>query len=239
MVAVPELPDDVAGYAARVADAGYFEAAAFTADDAKRREQYALNRERRASADAATDMPTFLRSLEMVMQAQPISRVDLARVTQLTNKTNQFNLTTRRYTESDIERFMADPAAVTLQIRLADRFGDNGLISVLVARPDPEWPDDALLIDTWLMSCRVLGRQVEEATLGCLVCAARASGARALIGAYRPTAKNAMVAQHYAKLGFESLPSRPGTPDGTTFWRLDLASYQPPAHFINIQEPAA
>ncbi len=239
MVAVPELPDDVAGYAARIADAGYFEAAAFTADDAKRREQYALNRERRASLDAATDMPTFLRSLEMVMQVQPISRVDLARVTQLTNKTNQFNLTTRRYTDSDIERFMADPAVVTLQIRLADRFGDNGLISVLVARPDPEWPEDALLIDTWLMSCRVLGRQVEEATLGCLVRAAQASGARTLIGAYRPTAKNAMVAEHYAKLGFDPLPLPPGAPDGATFWRLDVAGYQPPEHFINIQDSAA
>ena len=238
MVAVPELPDDVAGYAARVSDAGYFEAAAFTADDAKRREQYALNRERRASLDTATDMPTFLRSLEMVMHVQPISRVDLARVTQLTNKTNQFNLTTRRYTEADIERFMADPATVTLQLRLADRFGDNGLISVLVARPDAEWPEDVLLIDTWLMSCRVLGRQVEEATLDSLIRAARASGARALIGSYRPTAKNAMVAEHYAKLGFESLPSPPGTPDGTKFWRLDLAGYQPRPHFINIQDSA-
>ena len=243
MVAVPELPDDVAGYAGRVADAGYFEAAAFTADDAKRREQYALNAERRASLDTATDMAGFLRGLEMTMQVQPISRVDLARVTQLTNKTNQFNLTTRRYTEADIERFMADPAVVTLQLRLADRFGDNGLISVLVARPDADWPEDALLIDTWLMSCRVLGRQVEEATLDCLVRAARASGARTLIGSYRPTAKNAMVAEHYAKLDFEPLPMPPGmpnpsAPDKATFWRLDLAGHEPRTHFINIQDSA-
>ena len=239
MVAVPELPEDVAGYAGRVADAGYFEAAAFTADDAKRSEQYALNRERRASLGQATDMAGFLRSLGMAMQAQPISRVDLARVTQLTNKTNQFNLTTRRYTESDIERYMADPATVTLQVRLSDRFGDNGLISVLIARPDADWPEGTLLLDTWLMSCRVLGRQVEEATLEALVRAARKTGAQALIGCYRPTAKNGMVAEHYAKLGFEPVATPPGAPESATFWRLNLDRYEQQPHFITFSEAQA
>ncbi len=238
MVAVPELPDDVAGYAARIADAGYFEAAAFTSDDTKRAEQYARNAMRkRASLEVATDVQGFLRSLEMVMHVRPISRMDLARVTQLVNKTNQFNLTTRRYTEADIERFMADPAVATLQIRLSDRFGDNGLISVLIARPDAAWSEDTLLIDTWLMSCRVLGRQVEDAALDGLVRASRGIDARTLVGIYRPTTKNGMVADHYAKLGFEPVET-PTANDGTA-WRLDLARYIPQAHFIKVVDASA
>ena len=238
VVAVPELPDDVAGYADRLADAGYFEAAAFTADDAKRGEQYARNAERDAGLGAATDMAGFLRGLQMVARVQPFDRVGLARVAQLTNKTNQFNLTTRRHREADIERFMADPATVTLQLRLADRFGDNGLIAVVVARPDADWPASALLIDTWLMSCRVLGRQMEEATLDALVDAARAAGARSLIGVYVPSAKNGMVADHYPKLGFEPVPPPPGAPEGATYWRLDLATHAARPHFIELLEPA-
>jgi FkbH-like protein len=238
MVAVPELPDDVAGYADRIAEAGYFEAAAFTADDAKRGAQYAANAElRRARLDAsATDMEGFLRGLEMVAQVRPFDRVDLARVTQLTNKTNQFNLTTRRYTEVDIERFMTDPSVLTLQFRLSDCFGDHGLISVLVARPDANWGADALLIDTWLMSCRVLGRGVEAVALDRLVQAAQTAGKEALIGTYSPTAKNGIVADHYTKLGFDPMPQPCGAPEHATFWRLDLAVYEPRTRFITIQE---
>lgn len=238
-VAVPELPDDVADYAARLADSGSFEAAAFTPDDAHRREQYALNAERRASLDAATDMDSFLRGLEMRLAAGPVTRVDLARVTQLTNKTNQFNLTTRRHREADIERFMADPATVTLQARLADRFGDNGLISVVIARPDAAWPADTLLIDTWLMSCRVLGRGVETAVLDLLAQAARERGARELVGQYLPTPKNGLVAEHYAKLGFRETPAPAGMEPDSRFWRLDLAGHAPGAHHIHIREAVA
>lgn len=240
MVAVPELPEDVAGYAARLAEAGYFEAAAFTADDAQRGRQYALNAERqRASQTSATDMDGFLRGLEMVMDAGPIAPVDLARVTQLTNKTNQFNLTTRRYTEAEIGQVMEDPASVTLRVRLADRFGDNGLIAVVMARPAGNAPAGELAIDTWLMSCRVLGRGVERAMLQSLVRAASARGATALIGVYKPTAKNGMVSDHYAKLGFEPMAAPAGAGEGTTFWKLELARYVEPEHFILIREGVA
>jgi FkbH-like protein len=159
-------------------------------------------------------------------------------VTQLTNKTNQFNLTTQRYTETDIERFMVEPTLVTLQLRLTDRFGDNGLIAVIIARPDADWPEDTLLIDTWLMSCRVLGRQVEVATLESLVRAARASGWRELVGIYRPTAKNSLVADHYAKLGFRPLAAPFGSPDDASYWGLELVNYAPQRHFIEIMGSA-
>ncbi|WP_313084887.1 HAD-IIIC family phosphatase [Pseudomonas sp.] len=234
-VAVPELPDDVADYPARVAAAGYFEAVSFTSDDATRGRNYALNAERKAAMSQATDMDGYLRGLEMRLTATPIGAAELARSTQLVNKTNQFNLTTRRYGEAEVERMAGDPRAVALAIRLADKFGDNGLISVVLARPDDSLGDDELLIDTWLMSCRVLGRQVEEAVLDVLARAAAAAGYRTLIGEYRPTERNAMVAEHYPRLGFVQQPSPPGADAGATFWRLDVAAVPAPHHFIEVQ----
>jgi FkbH-like protein len=233
-VAVPELPDDVAEYPARLVEAGYFEAAAFTADDARRTEQYVLNAERRARLDAATDIDGYLKSLEMVMTVQPFASVDMERVTQLTNKTNQFNLTTRRRTRAEMVHLRADPAVLTLQSRLADRFGDNGLIEVVIARPGPNVPE-TLWIDTWLMSCRVLGRGVEQATLEVLARQATARGATALIGEYIPTAKNGLVAQHYPGLGFARIPAPRDATEGATYWRLDIDAYRPPMHFIDVR----
>ena len=136
MVAVPELPDDVAHYGATLAAAGYFEAVAFTAEDHARVRQYAANAQRKELLAATTDMDGFLRSLEMRLEARRPRPGDLARVTQLINKSNQFNLTTRRYSAEEVERAVGDPAVVVRGFRLVDRFGDNGLIAVLIARPD-------------------------------------------------------------------------------------------------------
>ena len=234
-VAVPELPDDVADYPARIAAAGYFEAVSFTADDSARAQSYAANAERKQALNQATDMQGYLRGLEMVLTATPIGSAELARATQLVNKTNQFNLTTRRYGEAEVQRLAEDPAAVTLAIRLRDKFGDNGLISVVLAAPHEALAADELLIDSWLMSCRVLGRQVEEAVLQVLAEAARARGYAALVGEYRPTERNGMVAEHYPRLGFESHPHPLGTGDDATFWRLSLAESIQPRHFIEVQ----
>ena len=234
MVAVPELPEDVAHYPAVLAAAGYFEAAGFTADDAARAGAYARNAERHAALEQATDMEGYLRGLSMRLAAKPVGGADLVRVTQLTNKTNQFNLTTRRRAEAEVEALAADPANVALSFRLADRFGDNGLIGVVLARPDAAWPEDALLIDTWLMSCRVLGRGVEAASLGVLFEFAARRGARVLVGEYRPTAKNGLVRDHYAKLGFAPVPAPPGAATGATFWRLELDSAPVPQHFMEV-----
>lgn len=235
MVAVPELPEDVAYYPATIAAAGYFEAAGFTPDDATRARSYAQNAERLAALEQTTDMEGYLRGLAMTLVARPVSGADLVRVTQLTNKTNQFNLTTQRRTEAEVEALAADPANVALSFRLTDRFGDNGLVGVVLARPDAAWPEDVLLIDTWLMSCRVLGRGVEAASLGVLAAAATQRGARTLVGEYRPTAKNRLVRDHYANLGFASVLSAPGAAAGATFWRYDLDAATLPQHFMEVK----
>ena len=227
-VSVPELPVDPAHYAATLAMAGYFEAVALTGEDLARGEQYQQNLRRATLAASVTDMDGYLSSLDMVGQWSPFRPVDRLRVVQLINKTNQFNLTTRRYTEADVGAAMSEPRGATLQLRLLDQFGDNGIVALAILQPS----DDAnvIEIDTWLMSCRVLKRGVETATLELLVRQAMALGATALRGRYVATAKNAMVANHYAGLGF--------TPDGmeagATLWRLELAGYRPAAHHIRL-----
>lgn len=237
-VAVPELPDDVAEYPARLAAAGYFEAVSFTADDAARGRSYALNAERKLALSQASDLDGYLRSLQMSLSVAPVGQAELARVTQLINKTNQFNLTTRRYSEAEVQRLVGDPRALALALRLRDRFGDNGLISVVLARPDPALQPDELLIDSWLMSCRVLGRQVEAVVLEVLAGSAARSGWAALVGEYRPTPRNAMVAEHYPRLGFVQRPAPQGAEPDASFWRYPLTTLASlPAHFIEVIQP--
>ncbi|MGE4406792.1 HAD-IIIC family phosphatase [Pseudomonas sp.] len=234
-VAVPELPEDVADYPARLAAAGYFEAASFTTDDTGRGRSYAANAERKAALGQATDMDGYLRGLNMVLRVTRIGPAELVRSTQLINKTNQFNLTTRRYTEAEVERIAGEPRAIALALRLEDKFGDNGLISVVLARPDAGLGAGELLIDSWLMSCRVLGRQVEAAVLEALADAAAAAGWHTLVGEYRPTERNGMVAEHYPRLGFQQRPAPTGAGHDASFWRYELASRAPLDHFIQVQ----
>jgi FkbH-like protein len=224
---VPEIGDDPALYPRTLAAAGYFEAIAFAEDDRVRADAYRANAERAAFA-GTSDMAGYLASLDMVADVRGFDAVNRARIAQLINKSNQFNLTTRRYTEPEVAAMATDPALVTLQVRLVDRFGDNGMICVGILRPAG---DDAMEIDTWLMSCRVLGRRMEEAMLAQLVASARGRGARRLIGRYLPTAKNRMVADHYEKLGF-ALVDRGA--DGSSCWSLDLAGWAPPELPIRI-----
>ena len=179
MVAVPEMPDDPAHYVRCLADAGYFEAVAFTADDRNRAEQYAANAEREALLGSAESMDEFLRGLNMTAVYGPFTAVDHARVVQLINKTNQFNTTTRRYAGEEIAQIMDDPDALTLQFRLLDRVGDNGLVSTMILRPTAA--EDAVLeIENWVMSCRVFGRELEFEAMNVAVEAARERGVRAL-----------------------------------------------------------
>jgi FkbH-like protein len=231
MVAVPELPEDAAFYAKCIADGGYFESVRMTAEDFSRAGQYQANAERALARQATADLPAYLKSLEMEMRVTPFDSVGQARITQLINKTNQFNLTTRRYAERDVEAAMADKDTVTFQIRLTDKYGDNGMIAVVIAKPSSR-PGE-LMIDTWLMSCRVLGRQVEQATLNLLVDEAQRRGYRAVIGEFRPTEKNGLVRDHYAKLGFEEDGSND---DGSSFWRLPIETYVPMDTHIKIGE---
>jgi FkbH-like protein len=216
-VAVPELPDDPALYARTLAAAGYFEAVTFSDEDRKRAAFYQDNARRLSLQKQAGDIDGYLASLEMEITFQPFDATGRARIAQLISKSNQFNLTTRRYTEAQVEQLSRDPACWTLQVRLADKLGDNGMISVIVCRKrDAGWE-----IDTWLMSCRVLGRRVEEMVLREILDHARREGAASLIGVYRPTERNKLVEKHYEKLGFACAATEP---DGTTVWRLDVAT---------------
>lgn len=220
MVHVPELPDDPSGYVTTLAAAGYFEGLGLTDEDKARSGQYQANAERERLKESATDMDSYLQSLRMVMTAGPFDSMSLQRVTQLVNKTNQFNLMTERLTEAEVAARMDDPRWITLQARLTDRFGDNGLIAVLMARLE----ENDTVIESWLMSCRVLGRGVEQACLNMLAESARAKGATRLVGLYRPTEKNGLVRDLYPRLGFTELGDRA---DGTTMWALDLKTFVP------------
>jgi FkbH-like protein len=217
-VAVPELPDDPALYARTLAAAGYFESVAFSEEDVKRAGYYQDNARRVSLQKQAGDVDAYLASLEMEITFQPFDATGRARITQLINKSNQFNLTTRRYTEAEVTEAERDPRCFTLQVRLSDRFGDNGMISVVICRyrSYSEWE-----IDTWLMSCRVLGRRVEQMVLRQILDAAKRYNVQTLIGIYRPTDRNKLVEDHYHKLGF-SLSER--HEDGTTTWTLDVAT---------------
>ena len=230
MVAVPEVSDDPATFAQTLADAGYFEAVAITEEDRVRTEQYQGNRQREQLKASATDLESYLHSLEMQLLWRSFDEIGLQRTVQLINKTNQFNLTTRRYTEEDVVAVMSDPRAFGLQLRLLDRFGDNGIIAIVIGKMQG---DDDLLIDTWLMSCRVLGRQVEPTTLNLVADAAKRLGARRLIGEYLPTKKNGMVKDHYQKLGFSLVEQ---DEDGRSRSVLDLATFVPASTFIEVKQ---
>jgi FkbH-like protein len=219
-VAVPEIGEDAAEYIGLLTNAGYFEAIGLSKEDLARADFYQANAER-VSLQKVGNIGEYLVSLQMVATLTPFDSVGRVRITQLVNKSNQFNLTTRRYSEADIEAIERDPSRYTLQVRLADRFGDNGMISVIVFdKGDEEWS-----CDTWLMSCRVLGRRVEELVLATVADAALKAGAKRLKGTYIPTKKNGLVIEHFRKLGFDKVSE---LPDGTTEWALELDSYTAP-----------
>ena len=217
-VAVPELPEDPSAYARTLAAGGYFEAVAISGEDLKRATFYQENTKRASLQRQAADVDAYLASLAMTITFQPFDGKGRARIAQLINKSNQYNLTTRRYTEPEILVVERDPRVFTLQVRLADIFGDSGMISVVICRPagNETWE-----IDTWLMSCRVLGRKVERMVLREILEHARAAGIRKLIGTYRPTERNQLVADHYGKLGFNKVREEES---GLTEWDLEVDS---------------
>ena len=197
-IAVPELGDDPSNYPQLLSDAGYFETVNVTTEDRQRAQLYRAERQRESMRTSATDLPSYLRSLEMVLSWKRFDQGDLKRIVQLINKTNQFNLRTRRYSEEQVASIMEDPGWVGLHFRLVDRLSDNGIVGIIIG----ELKADNLFIDTWLMSCRVLGRQVEQAMLNVVVGEAASLGARRLLGEYLPTQKNGMVRDFYRRLGF-------------------------------------
>ncbi|MBI5319929.1 HAD-IIIC family phosphatase [Bradyrhizobium sp.] len=217
-VAVPELPDDASEWIPVFQAAGYFEQTGFSREDRQRAGMYKANARRAAQLERIGNHDDYLRSLDMTLAIAPFDQPGRKRIAQLISKSNQFNLTTRRYSEAEVATLQANPDAVTVQARLADMFGDNGMISAVIClKHGKRWE-----VDTWIMSCRVLGRRVEEAILQHLVQQARAAGAGELVGRYIPTARNGLVKDHFEKLGFARLGAEP---NGETVWRLDVGQY--------------
>jgi FkbH-like protein len=219
MVAVPEVGDDVSDYARILDRAQYFEPLAISEEDLKRAEQYQSKAAATETQATFANYGEYLLSLEMVAEAGPFTAKYLDRITQLTNKTNQFNLTTLRLSINDITRMAESPEYLTLYVKLSDRFGDHGLISAVIG----EQIGDVLHLRLWLMSCRVLKRDVEVLVLDELVRIARERGVRAIHGYYFRTPKNDLVSKHYRDLGFTALAEEAASSE----WILETSTYQP------------
>lgn len=214
-VAVPELGMNVAKYIDVLDKTGYFETVSLSNDDLQRSSFYTDNSIRQELQGAFANYEDFLRSLQMKAEIKAFAPIYFDRITQLINKTNQFNVTTRRYTQSEIEAIASSTAHITLYGRLVDKFGDNGLISIMIG----EVQETELHIDLWLMSCRVLKRGMEEAMFDQLVASALAQKITVIVGYYYPTAKNAMVSGLFEQMGFTKFEQ---TSSGETTWRFDI-----------------
>lgn len=221
-VTVPELPEDPALVPAFLESLHLFEPAGYSEEDAARTAQYQAEASRVQAQASFTNYEDYLVSLDMQAEILPFDSFHFPRIAQLTQRSNQFNLRTVRYTEQQIASLAADPAYLTRYMTLSDRYGEHGLISTVILKK----LDDALFIDTWLMSCRVLRRGVEKCLFNAVVSLCRKAGCRYLIGEYLPTAKNKMVESFYADLGMESL--------GQGRYRLDCAAFEPFSHCITV-----
>jgi FkbH-like protein len=225
-VAVPEV-SKVEEYIRNIDRGGYFEMTTFSADDASRVEMYRQNIMRAQLEESFTDYNEYLLSLEMHADIKDFEPIYLPRITQLTNKSNQFNLTTKRFTESEMEATLADPDCVRLYGRLVDKFGDNGIVSVVIGRQK----GDVLHMELWLMSCRVLKRDMEQAMLDELVRISKERGIAEIRGYYYPTAKNKMVEKLYETFGFALVSS---DEQGNTVWSLKTEGYEPQNKVIKV-----
>lgn len=212
--AVPEITK-VEEYIRVLDRSGFFEVTNFSEDDLKRNEMYLANEQRNRMQKNFSDYGDYLRSLEMKARIGAFDPAYFSRIAQLTNKSNQFNLTTHRYSQSEIEQIAADPQYLTLCGRLEDKFGDNGVVSIVIGRKEK----DVLQIELWLMSCRVLKRDMEYAMMDTLVKQCRDCGIRQIYGYFYPTAKNAMVKDFYALQGFEKLEE---DVDGNAKWSFRI-----------------
>lgn len=223
----PEL--DCPEHYIRIIDhSGFFEATSISEDDLKRNEMYMANKKRAALEESFADYSEYLKSLEMEAEIKPFEKMYMPRIAQLTNKSNQFNLTTRRYTQADIEEATADSDNITLYGRLKDKFGDNGIVALTAGHVI----GTELHIDLWLMSCRVLKRDMEFAMMDELVKKAAARGVKTIYGYYYPTAKNKMVKDFYLLQGFGKIAE---DADGNATFKLEISEgYEDKNHVINV-----
>jgi len=201
-ITVPELPEDPALYLSYLKDLNLFETVSYSENDKDRTKQYQAEVGRTTMQSTFENFEDYLKSLEMEATAHPFDEFEIPRISQLTQRSNQFNLRTIRYTEAEIEQIANDDKYLTLSFSLKDKFGDYGLISVVIMEKQDE---NTLFLNTWLMSCRVLKRGMEEFIINSIIETAKANGFSKVIGEYIKTPKNAMVEKIYSKLGFEDL----------------------------------
>lgn len=226
-IAVPEM-DSVENYIINIDRNGYFEATTFNDDDLKRNDMYKENVKRAAQMAAFADYDEYLKSLEMTAIIDDFIPMYLARITQLTNKSNQFNVTTKRYTTAQMEEVAGSEEYIRLYGKLFDKFGDNGVVSVVIGRKN----QNVLDIDLWLMSCRVLKRTMEQAMLDRLVEKAKAAGIDTIRGYYYPTAKNKMVKELFGTFGFTKISEDEA---GNAVWELKLEGYENQCKAIEVR----
>ncbi len=228
-VEVVEVPTDPSEYVRALGAGLWFETVEFSSVDFQRSDQYQREQQRRKARKSFSSMEEYLQSLEMRGSISPVDDRCLQRVIQLIGKTNQFNLTTRRHSLEDVHRLLISPGSIGLVLNLADKFGDHGLISVLLAVGEPRVPEKTLRIDTWLMSCRVIGRTAEQFLFNQLLGLARASGYESLLGEYIPTRKNSLVADLFERLHFAETGK---ASNGTVTYRLSIDSAVPAETFV-------
>ena len=223
-ITVPELPEDPGEYLEFLYGENLFETVSYSGTDKDRTKQYQVEAQRVSLQKTFTNEADFLKSLNMVSVVSGFTKFNTPRVAQLSQRSNQFNLRTVRYTEADIEALAADKNVIDLSFTLEDKFGDNGLIAVVIMKKQDE---ETLFVDTWFMSCRVLKRGMENFTLNTMVEQAKAKGYKRIVGEYLPTPKNKMVEAHYPNLGFKTVN------DVTTAqYVLDVETYNPRECYI-------
>ena len=225
------IMDSPENYIRNIDHSGFFEVTSLSEDDKKRNEMYMANKQRLELEESFSDYSEYLKSLEMEAEIKPFEKIYMPRISQLTNKSNQFNLTTRRYSQDDIEAAAGDSDNITLYGRLKDKFGDNGIVSLAIGNVRGQEKDE-LHIVLWLMSCRVLKRDMEFAMMDELVERAKERGVKTIYGYYYPTAKNRMVRDFYLTQGFEKISE---DAEGNMTFRLDVESgYEKKNHVIHV-----
>ncbi|MBN2879006.1 MAG: HAD family hydrolase [Clostridia bacterium] len=215
-IAVPDI-DKAENYIRIIDRSGFFEVTNFSEDDIKRNEMYAANAERAKLNKSFENYEDYLLSLDMNAQIKEFENIYLPRITQLTNKSNQFNLTTKRYQEQEIKDVMESENHIALYGKLSDKFGDNGIISVVIGRQE----NDILHIELWLMSCRVLKRNMEFAMMDDVIRRAKEQGIKKVIGYYYKTAKNSMVKDFYSQFGFKKVSEE----NDDSVWEIAADTY--------------
>lgn len=227
-VTVPELPQDPSLYLEYLYSLNLFETTSYSSGDKDRTKQYQIEAERVAQQKSFTNENDYLESLKMISEVSSFNKFNIPRVAQLSQRSNQFNLRTIRYTEEEIVAIEHNPKMKGFAFTLKDKFGDNGLIAVVILQ---ERDQETIFIDTWFMSCRVLNRGMENFTLNTIVAWANKNGYKRIIGEYLPTLKNKMVSEHYARMGFTRL-------EGTDLsqWVLETNNYQYKECLISVEK---